>query len=56
MAYAGVAQLIERLLAMQKARGLSPLTRTKLTPRKAPLIGSFLFIDRAVGFNLRPVK
>jgi hypothetical protein len=28
--YAGVAQLIERFLAKEEARGLSPLTRTKI--------------------------
>jgi len=27
-----------------------------MTPRKAPLFGSFLFIDPARGFNLCPVK
>lgn len=46
MAYAGVAQLIERLLAMQKARGLSPLTRTTLD-----------FKDTSVSFYIsRPLK
>jgi hypothetical protein len=27
-----------------------------MTPKKAPIIGSFLFIDWDVGFNLRPAK
>jgi hypothetical protein len=27
-----------------------------MTPKKAPLIGSFLFIDRPRRFNLRPAK
>lgn len=36
--------------------GYNLIRRTKMTPKKAPLIGSFLFVDTSTGFNLRPAK